>query len=84
MLRILPNAHKWQYLRDPKGPGGPKVEASGSGKFIKGGAKGNSIAIRAFSYGGSTTSVVASVNGRGVVSTRTIRCSIQMRSLKPT
>jgi len=69
VLRILPNSHKWQYLRDPKGPAGPKVEAAGTGKFVKVGSKGNSIAIRAFSYGGSTTSVVASINGQGVVST---------------
>jgi hypothetical protein len=69
VLRILPNVHKWQYLRDPKGAAGPKLEASGTGKFIKVGSKPNVIAIRAFSYGGNTTSVVASVNGHAVVST---------------
>jgi hypothetical protein len=69
VLRILPNKHKWQYLRDPKGAAGPKLEAAGSGKFIKVGSKANTIAIRAFSRGGATTSVVAAVNGRGVVST---------------
>jgi hypothetical protein len=69
VLRILPNVHKWQYLRDPKGAAGPKLEASGSGKFIKVGSKPNMIALRAFSYGGNTTSVVASVNGHSVVST---------------
>jgi hypothetical protein len=69
ILRILPNAHKWQYFRDPKGSAGPKLELSGSGKFIKVGSKPNTIAIRAFSFGGTTTSVIASVNGRGVVST---------------
>ncbi len=68
VLRILPNAHKWQYFRDPKGPAGPKLEASGSGKFIKVGNKPNTIAIRAFSFGGNSTSVIASVNGRSVVS----------------
>jgi hypothetical protein len=68
VLRVLPNKHKWQYLRDPKGAGGLKLEASGAGKFIKLGAKPNVIAIRAFSRGGTTTSVIASVNGRGVVS----------------
>ena len=68
ILRILPNAHKWQYLRDPKGAAGPKLEAGGTGKFVKLGSKPNVIAIRAFSYGGNTTSVVASVNGTGVVS----------------
>ncbi len=69
ILRVLPNKHKWQYLRDPKGAGGLKLEASGSGKFVKLGTKPNVIAIRAFSRGGTTTSVIASVNGRGVVST---------------
>jgi hypothetical protein len=69
VLRILPSSHKWQFLRDPKGAAGPKLEASGSGKFVKVASKPNVIAIRAFSYGGNTTSVVASVNGTGVVST---------------
>jgi hypothetical protein len=69
VLRILPNAHKWQYLRDPSGPAGPSVVSAGTGTFIKVGSKPNVIAIRAFSYGGSTTSVVASVNGSQVVST---------------
>ena len=68
VLRVLPNKHKWQYLRDPKGAAGSKLEASGSGKFIKVGSKPNTVAIRAFSRGGTTTSVVATVNGRGVVS----------------
>jgi hypothetical protein len=68
-IRVLPYSHKWQYLRDPKGPAGLKLEASGSGRFIKPGMKPNTISIRAFSYGGTSTSVVASVNGTGVVST---------------
>ena len=68
VLRVLPNKHKWQYFRDPKGAAGSKLEASGSGKFIKVGSKPNTVAIRAFSRGGTTTSVVATVNGRGVVS----------------
>jgi hypothetical protein len=68
ILRVLPNKHKWQYLRDPKGAAGLKLEASGSGKFVKLGTKPNVIAIRAFSRGGTTTSVIASVNGHGVVS----------------
>jgi hypothetical protein len=69
VLRILPNAHKWQYFRDPKGSGGPKLEASGAGKFIKLGSKPNMISVRAFSYGGNTTSIVGSVNGHGVLTT---------------
>jgi len=68
VLRLLPNKHKWQYIRDPKGAAGPKLEAAGSGKFVKVGSKPNVIAIRAFSRGGTTTSVIATVNGRGVVS----------------
>jgi hypothetical protein len=67
VLRVLPNAHKWQYFRDPKGAEGPKLEASGQGKFVRVGSKPNMIAIRAFSRGGTTTSVIATVNGRGVV-----------------
>ena len=69
VLRVLPNLRKWQYLRDPDGPGGPKLEAVGSGKFIRLGAKPNVIAIRAFSRGGTSTSIIASVNGRTVVNT---------------
>ncbi len=69
VLRVLPNAHKWQYFRDPKGAAGPKLEASGKGKFVKIGTKPNTVAIRAFSNGTTTTSVIGSVNGRGVVST---------------
>jgi hypothetical protein len=68
VLRILPNKHKWQYLRDPKGAAGLKLEAAGSGKFIKVGSKPNVIAIRAFARGGTATSVIATVNGHGVVS----------------
>lgn len=68
-LRVLPNLRKWQYLRDPEGAGGLKVEAAGKGKFIRLGAKPNVISIRAFSYGGTSTSVRASVNGRTVVNT---------------
>ena len=68
VLRVLPNKHKWQYIRDPKGAAGPKLESAGSGKFVKAGSKPNVIAIRAFSRGGTTTSVIATVNGRGVVS----------------
>ncbi len=37
--------------------------------FIKVGSKPNVVAIRAFSFGGTTTSVIGSVNGHGVVST---------------
>jgi hypothetical protein len=67
ILRVLPMAHKWQYLRDPMGSAGPKLEASGRGKFIKTGRKPNVIALRAFSNGGTTTSLVGTVNGSAVV-----------------
>jgi hypothetical protein len=67
VLRVLPNKHKWQYFRDPKGAAGPKLEASGSGKFVKIGSKPNVVALRAFSFGGTNTSVIGSVNGTNVV-----------------
>jgi hypothetical protein len=69
VLRILPNKHKWQYFRDPKGSAGPRLVSAGSAKFIKVGAKPNMITIRAFSYGVTTTNVIGTVNGHGVVST---------------
>jgi hypothetical protein len=69
VLRILPFAHKWQYLRDPEGEAGAQIVTSGSGKFIKVGTKPNIIAIQAFSLGGASTSLTATVNGRAVVST---------------
>ncbi len=69
VLRVLPNSHKWQYLRDAKGAAGPKVEAHGSGKFIKVGSKPNLITFRAFSYGGTSTNLVGAVNGHSVVAT---------------
>jgi hypothetical protein len=68
-LRVLPNSHKWQYLRDPKGADGPKLAASGSGSFIKVGSKPNVLSLRAFSFGGTSTSVIGVVNGHSVVST---------------
>ncbi len=68
VLRVLPNKHKWQYFRDPKGPAGPKLESSGSGKFVKIASKPNVITLRAFSLGGTSTSVIGSVNGTNVVS----------------
>jgi hypothetical protein len=80
-LRVLSSAQKWQVFRDPKGTAGPALLASGSGKFIKTGAKkkqsddkqaagnANNIALRAFDFGGTQTSLVATINGRNVVST---------------
>jgi hypothetical protein len=68
VLRVLPNKHRWQYFRDPKGAAGPKLESSGSGKFVKIASKPNVISLRAFSFGGNSTSVIGSVNGTNVVS----------------
>jgi hypothetical protein len=68
-LRVLPVAKKWQVFRDPKGTGAPALMAAGSGKFIRTGKKLNNIALRAFDFGGTQTSLVATVNGRNVVST---------------
>jgi hypothetical protein len=68
VLRVLPNKHRWQYFRDPKGAAGPKLESSGSGKFVKIASKPNVISLRAFSFGGTSTSVIGSVNGTNVVS----------------
>jgi hypothetical protein len=67
-LRVLPMAGKWQVFRDPKGAGGPTLLASGSGKFIKAGNKANALALRAFDFGGTSTSLTATVNGQTVVS----------------
>jgi hypothetical protein len=69
VLRVLPNAHKWQYFRDPKGADGPKLVSAGSGKFIRVGSKPNTLSLRAFSNGGTTTNVIGVVNGQAVVST---------------
>jgi hypothetical protein len=80
-LRVLAGAQKWQVFRDPKGTAGPALLAAGSGKFIKTGAKkkqaegkkgggtANNIALRAFDFGGTATNLVATINGRNVVST---------------
>ena len=68
LLRVLPTKRKWQYFRDPAGAAGPKLVSRGSGKFIRLGSKPNVISLRAFSRGGTTTSVIATVNGHAVVS----------------
>lgn len=68
-LRVLPFARKWQVLRDPKGAGGPTPMATGTGKFIRMGAKPNSLQLQAFDRGTTSTQLLAVVNGRAVVST---------------
>ena len=69
VLRILPNAHKWQYFRDPKGAAGP--EARGvrhAASFIKVGREAQHDRDPRLLLRRDSTSVIASVNGRGVVS----------------
>lgn len=68
-LRVLPMAQQWQVMRDPKGAGPPAELAAGSGKFIRAGTKPNTLALRAFDFGGTQTNLVAAINGRNVVST---------------
>jgi hypothetical protein len=67
-LRVLPNSQKWQVFRDPAGNSEIAIVQAGSGKFIRAGAKPNTISIRAFSFGGASTSLVATVNGHMVAS----------------
>jgi hypothetical protein len=67
-LRVLPNAHKWQVFRDPTGAGGPALMQGGAGKFIRMGSKPNSLVLRAFSRGTTSTSLMATVNGQNVFS----------------
>ena len=68
-LRVRPVAKSWQLFRDPKGGGeGPTLFRSGKGKFIRGGLKGNDLALRAFDFGGADTSLSARINGKVVVS----------------
>ena len=68
-LRVRPGAQSWQLFRDPKGTGeGPTLFRSGKGKFIRGGLKGNDLALRAFDFGTSDTSLSARINGKVVVS----------------
>lgn len=68
-LRVLPGSQKWQVFRDPKGTAPVALLASGSGKFIRAGTKPNNIVLRAFDYGSAQTSLIATVNGRAVLTT---------------
>lgn len=68
-LRVRPAAQSWQLFRDPKGAGeGPALFLSGKGKFIRAGLKGNDLALRAFDFGTTTTSLSARINGKVVAS----------------
>lgn len=68
-LRVRPAAQSWQLFRDPKSAAeGPVLFRSGKGKFIRGGLKGNDLALRAFDFGNADTSLSARINGKVVVS----------------
>lgn len=67
-LRVRPNNQSWQLFRDPKGADGPALFRSGKGKFIKGGTKGNELALRAFDSGTENTALSARINGKVVAS----------------
>lgn len=67
-LRVLPLNRKWQLWRDAKGPPGPELLASGSGKFIRPGVgRRNDLLLRAFDYGSATVRLLAKVNGKRVL-----------------
>jgi hypothetical protein len=66
-LRVLPGSHKWQFLRDPKGPAPAALDGSGSAGFIKAGTKPNVISLRAFNHGTTTTELSGTINGQSVV-----------------
>jgi hypothetical protein len=68
-FRVRPGAQSWQLFRDPKGSGeGPTLFRSGKGKFIRGGLRGNDLALRAFDFGSADTSLSARINGKTVAS----------------
>jgi hypothetical protein len=67
-FRVRPEAKNWQLLRDPAGSGGAQVFRSGKGKFIRPIGKPNSISLQTFDFGSANTQVVATVNGKSVVS----------------
>lgn len=67
-LRVRPFDQSWQLFRDPKGSEKATLFRSGKAKFIRGGFKGNTLDLRAFDFGTSTTSLVAKVNGKALAS----------------
>jgi hypothetical protein len=66
-LRVRPTSRSWQLFRDPKGSAGPALFRSGKGKFIRMGAKPNSLMLRAFDYGTPSTQLVVRINGKAVL-----------------
>lgn len=67
-LRVLPGAQKWQLLRDPAGTSaGATIARAGKGKFVRAIGKPNALVLRAFDFGSTDTQLIASVNGKSVV-----------------
>jgi hypothetical protein len=67
-LRVLPGAQTWQLLRDPAGTSaGATIARAGKGKFIKTIGKPNALVLRTFDFGSSDTQLIATVNGKSVV-----------------
>ncbi len=66
-LRVRPHARSWQLFRDARGTAtGPELFRSGKGKFIRKASKPNGLLLRAFDWGGETTSLLAQINGKTV------------------
>jgi len=80
-LRVRPAAQTWQLFRDPKGAPGPALVKAGKGSFIKTGARtktktkaaakptaaANNLLLQTFDSNTPTTTVVAMVNGKTLI-----------------
>lgn len=67
-LRVLPGKQTWQLLRDPAGTAaGATVARAGKGTFIKVVGKPNTLQLRAFDSGSTNTQLIATINGKSVV-----------------
>lgn len=67
-FRVLPGAQKWQLLRDPAGTSaGATIARAGRGSFVKGIGKPNALVLRTFDGGTTSTGLIATVNGKSVV-----------------
>lgn len=66
-LRVIPEKQTWQLLRNPAGSAGATIARAGKGKFIKLLGKPNSLQLRAFDFGSTDTQLIATVNGKSVV-----------------
>lgn len=68
-LRVFPGSRKWQLIRDGRGGSAPTVLGSGSGKFIRQGVGvRNELLVRAFDFGSSSVTLLATINGKKVLS----------------